>query len=727
MAEETKKPAPEADGTDKDTEFHREAVARYDAAWQREQENITAAYEDLEFLTGEQWDLMVKAEREAENRPCMTINELPQFIRQITGDIRQMRPAIKCVPVDDRGDPKTAKVNAGLIRYIENRSAASTVYYHGADSQVQAGIGHWRVITEYASDTTFEQEIRIDMIEDGVGVLWDPDAIRLDRSDAGYCFVPIDMSTGAFEKKYPDASTDSFGDQQFRAFQGWYLDDSVRVAEYWYKEPIKRKLLVFESQIDDLTDASPEELAEAQDLAARASAQGLDVRIEERDGYQVMRAVISGSEVLEEPKKWPGRYIPIVPVIGEQIQVGRKRFRHGAIRFARDPQRLLNYYMSADTEIVALQPKSPFVGTEKNFERHQDEWENANTQNLPFLTYTPDPANGGARPERVQPPVSSQGIREGLQLASEKLRATTGIYDASLGRQSNETSGKAIIARQREGDTGSYVYVENFSQAVGYTGRIVLDLIPHIYDTARTVRIVGEDGKEELVKVNQPAGVAFDGVGEIQHDVTVGAYDIVMEMGPSYNTRREEAREGMTAFLQSAPDAAPAVLDLVAKAQDWPMADEIGERLEAIMPPQMKAALAAKKGEPPPPPTPEQQAQAQAEQQQQELIAQEHQLKLGELQVKGKELQLKEAELEAKLAALAMPTQPAADPRVEQLAATVQEMGQVLGAIVQILQPQQPAPESQMPVEQPIIPTEPPQVPLEGLGMNRNAPAEALS
>jgi hypothetical protein len=690
MADETKKSV-DVDGTDKDTDFHREAVARYDAAWQREQENITAAYEDLEFLTGEQWDLMIKAEREAENRPCMTINELPQFIRQITGDIRQMRPAIKCVAVDDRGDPDTANVLAGMIRYIENRSRASSVYFKGADSQVQAGIGHWRVVTEYASDTTFNQEIRIARIEDGVGVLWDPDAIEQSREDAMYCFVPVDMSIGAFEKKYPHASTDSFGDQQHRAYQGWFTDDSVRVAEYWYKEPIKRKLLVIETQIDDLTDADPEELAEAEALVASASAAGLDARIEERDGYQVMWAVISGSEVLEKPKKWPGRFIPIVPVIGEEIQVGRKRFRHGAIRFARDPQRLLNYYMSADTEIVALQPKSPFVGTEKNFERFQEEWENANSQNLPYLTYTPDPANGGIRPERVQPPVSSQGIRDGIQLASEKLRATTGIYDASLGRQSNETSGKAIVARQREGDTGTYVYVENFSQAIGHTGSIVADLIPHIYDTARTVRIVGEDGKEELVKINQPVGVALDGIAAIQHDVTVGAYDVVMSMGPSYNTRREEARDGMQAFLQSSPEVAGGFIDLVADAQDWPNKDKIRERAELLLPPQVRAAIAQEKGEPLPP-SPQEQAHAQAEQQQQELVGQEHQMKLAELQVKGKELQLKEAELEAKLAALAMPTQPAADPRVEQLAATVQEMGQVLGAIVQALQPEQPAP-----------------------------------
>jgi hypothetical protein len=714
MADDTKKPDPEADGADKDTDFHRLAVQRHDSAWGREQENMQEAYEDLHFLAGEgQWDERVKQERLDQNRPCMTINRTPQFVRQITGDIRQMRPAIKCVPVDDRGDPKTAKVNAGLIRYIENRSAASTVYFHGADSQVAAGIGHWRVTTEYASDTTFEQEIRIEMIEDGVGVLWDPDAVRLDRSDAQYCFVPVDMSTDAFRERFPDALEDSFGDQQFRAFQGWFADDSVRVAEYWYKEPIKRKLLVFESQVDDLTDASPEELAEAEAIAAQASAQGLDVRIEERDGYQVMRALISGSEVLEQPTKWPGRYIPVVPVIGEQIQIGRRRFRHGAIRFARDPQRMFNYYVSAQTEIVALQPKAPFIGTDKNFERYQDEWENANNENLPYLTYTPDPANGGARPERSQPPVSSQGIREGIELAAENLKATTGIYDASLGNGGNETSGKAIMARQREGDTGTFVYIENFSQAVAHTGRIILDLIPHIYDTARTVRIVGEDGKEELVKINQPGNVELDGVGAVVHDVTVGAYDIVMEMGPSYNTRREEAREGMTAFLQSAPDAAPAVLDLVAKAQDWPMADEIGERLEAIMPPQMKAALAAKKGEPPPPPSPEEQAQAQAAEQQQQLVAQEHQLKAGELQVKAKELQLKEAELDAQLAALAMPQQPAADPRVEQLAAAVQEIGQVLSAVVQALQPQpEPALEQQMPPEMQPIMEPPPAAPI---------------
>jgi hypothetical protein len=275
--------------------------------------------------------------------------------------------------------------------------------------------------------------------------------------------------------------------------------------------------------------------------------------------------------------------------------------RHGAIRHARDPQRAFNYFVSAHAEIVGLQPKAPWLVTEKNVEEYEDEWENANVENRPYLTLHARRKNGGHVPTRVQPPVSSQGIAEGIKIAAENLQATTGIYNASLGAASNETSGKAIQARQREGDTGTYVYVEKYGQAIEHTHRIISDLIPHVYDTARTMRIVGADGTEELAEINQPGGLAMEGEheGAVQNDVTVDAYDIVFEMGPSYNSQREEAREGMLAFLQASPELAPVMLDLVAKMQDWPLADEVAERLEIMLPPAIKAQRAEKNGEPP--------------------------------------------------------------------------------------------------------------------------------
>ena len=182
----------------------------------------------------------------------------------------------------------------------------------------------------------------------------------------------------------------------------------------------------------------------------------------------------------------------------------------------------------------------------------------------------------------MQLPVSSQGILDGLTMAREDLRAVIGIYDAGLGRPSNETSGKAILARQREGDVGSYLYIDNFARAVRQTGNIINDLIPHVYDTERTIRIMGEDGKIDVMAINKAQGIdPASGDTVFAHDITAGSYDVVATMGPSYTTRREEAKDGMTSFIQAAPQTAPLVLDLIAKAQDWPMADAIAKGLPA--------------------------------------------------------------------------------------------------------------------------------------------------
>jgi hypothetical protein len=633
-----------------DNTFHKEALDRYDAAWKRDEENVLEGYADLLFLSGEQWDGDIKAARELDSRPVLTVNRLPQFVRQITGDIRQRRATAKVVPVDSRGDVETARIREGMHRYIENRSSAQAVYFQGVDQQVAAGRGAWRVTTEYASETTFEQEIRIEPIEDGLAVLVDPDALQPAKADADFIFVGVDLSIAKFKKKYPDAQVSDMGGGEVRAFQGWFGEDYVRVAEYFYKEPVKRTLLVGNGQVMDLTGAEPERLAAAHAAVAQAKAQGLpgDVRIEEREGFRVMRALISGAEVLEEPKPVPGPHIPIVVCDGEEMRIGRRIIRHGAVRHARDPQRMYNYYVSAQTETVALQPKAPWLGTERNFEEFQDEWERANLENRPYLRYTPDATNGNQAPQRVQPAVTSQGITEGLQIAAMDLQATTGIYNASLGAQSNETSGKAIRARQTEGDTGTFVYVEKAGQAIEHTHRIISGMIAHVYDTTRSMRIVGNDGDEQLVEVNKPAGIEEDGKADAAHDLTVDAYDIVFAMGPSYNTQRQEASEGMIAFLQAAPQITPLVIDLVAKMQDWPLADEIRERLESTLPPEIRAKIAEKNGEPPPEPPPPGPAEQVAMMEQEAAMATAKATAIkADAEVRKAELELRRVELEA--------------------------------------------------------------------------------
>ena len=571
-------------------DIHAKARKQYTTGYERERQNIENAYDDLKFRRGEvedQWD--AEALKARKGRPCLVINLLPKFIRQVTGDMRQMRPGVKAVPVDSRGDIKTADVQSGMFRYIENRSYAKNVYTTGADSQVTCGIGHWRVTTEYASHTTFNQEVRILGIEDGVCVVWDADSFMPTREDAAHCFVPVDMSLAAFKEKWPDAQASSFGENIEGAFSSWVSDDYIRVAEYWVKKPITRTLALFpDGSIDDLTD-NIENSDEKQIADSMAFLQTQGVRIEKRDSFKVCRYLMTCSEILEE-EDWPGMHIPIVPVIGEEVRIGREVYRHGIVRYARDPQRMNNYYASADAEVIALQPKAPWVGTQKQFEKHLDLWETANTDNHPFLAYTADPQAPGP-PQRVAPPAASQAIQLGRVQSGQDLQNVIGIYEGNLGDRSNETSGKAIVARDRQADTGTFVYMDNFSLAIQRTAQIVGDLFPHVYDTQRMMRIIGIDGKEQVVEINKP--IMEGGTNKIENDVTVGAYDFQVEPGPSYATRREEAREMMTAFIQAVPQAAPFIGDLYAKSQDWPMADEIGERLEFMLPPQVKAKMDA--------------------------------------------------------------------------------------------------------------------------------------
>jgi hypothetical protein len=606
---------------EKDAGLLKQALEDYDAAYEFQRGNIDDANEDLRFRRGrkeDQWDAAALEVRK--DRPCLTINGIPQFIRQVTGDMRQMRPSIKVNPVDSRGDPKTAEVLAGLVRYVENRSFAKHIYTTAADSQVACGIGHWQITSEYAGSSTFNQELRIVGIEDGVSVLWDPDSVLPTREDAMFCHVPFDISLRKFKKQWPEAPIEGFGHEMGHATDGWYTGDSIRVTVYWLKKPIKRSLVLApDGAIDDITDQT-EGFTKAQLASAAEFYQAQGFRFEQRDSFKVCRYLLTAGSVLEGPTEWPGMHIPIVPVLGEEVRIGREVYRHGVVRYARDPQRMVNYYASADAEVVALQPKAPWLGTVKQFQNNEDLWETANTQNHSRLIYTPDPLAPGP-PQRIAPPVASQAIQIGKTQALEDMKRVIGIYDSGLGQKSNETSGVAIQARDRQSDTGTFVYIDNFNMAVQRTGQILLDLIPHIYDTERRIRIIGADGSENLVDINKPQ--LEGGQEKVQNDVTVGAYDVTLDTGPSYATRRQEAQDGMKAFLQAFPEAAPVIGDLYAKGQDWQYASEISERLQAVLPPQIKQMIEKDKlaADPEAEVSPEQQQAKAAEQEAQQAQA----------------------------------------------------------------------------------------------------------
>jgi hypothetical protein len=637
----------------------------YEAGWNKDRDNQDEAYRDLRLIGDdktEHWDQDALTERTDEGRPALIVNQCPQFVRQVTGDMRQLKPAIKVVPVNDAASKEVAsKILPGMIRYIEQRSKAQSIYFGAADQQAGCGIGHWRVNHEYASTNTFAQEICIEPIPDGVAVVWDPDAVLPDRSDALYCFVPVDMAKRKFDRLYPGKSSDPLSPSTPTCFTSWFSDEHVRVAEWFYIDPEKKRLALYQDgKIDDVTG----------DEEAEAFAQAAGARIQVRDGHCVYRVLVSATEIIEGPDKWPGPDIPIVPLIGEEVQIGRATVRRGVVRCLRDVQRIYNYGISTKTEILALQPKSPWVGTNEQFEEYQDDWESANRRNLPYLRYKHVP--GVPPPQRSSPTVNTQHL-DGLLIEMQgAMNSTTGIYPAALGAKSNETSGVAIRARQNEGDTGTFVYLSNFQCSVQRTGQIIVNMIPQIYDTKRTIQIAGDDGKIDSMPINQPGmNEEGSGPGIGLNDVTVGAYHVAVEMGASFSTKREESREGMTEMLRTlGPQGASLFLDLFIKAQDWPLADKIAERAKELLPPNIRAKEAMEAGEqpppppPPPPPTPEQQAAMEleqkkaAEQQQANIeLARKNEIAEAQLQFDKSKMQFDQrmmpaiAELQAKIRA----------------------------------------------------------------------------
>lgn len=605
----------EMDTTDTDelkakdeAEFLKLALERFDRDVRADQDNRVKMLEDLKFEAGDQWPEAVRADREKDGRPCLTIPRTSQFKRQITGDIRLNKPSIKVRPVDGMADKKTAEILNGLIRNIEDQSRAGYVYSVGADCSVTCGIGAWRIVTEYSDDDGFEQDIRIKAIPNALSVVWDSNAVEPDKGDASHCFVHYRMSKREVKARYPDAQLIDFqvtgDDPEATHSADWYDTDSMRVAEYWVKKPYRKTIYKLSDgrTIDDAGLKQPDEVEYLKAAGVTV------VSTREVDTYKVCQYIMSGNEILEGPTEWAGRYIPIIPVMGEEIWVGETRVVRGILRALKDAQQLFNYMRSSSAEVIALQPKQPWVVTPGMIEGHEAMWNNAGKKNLPYLLYNPDPVAGGAVPQRQIPPQTANGFIAEAGMAADDMNAVTGIYPPALGQKSNETSGKAIMARDQQSDVSTFVFIDNIAYAIATTGKQLIDLIPRIYDTERTIRILGEDGSVQTETINK-AMVGPQGE-QIMYDLSRGKYDVTVETGPSFSSRRQEAAAGMTEFARVVPMAAPLIGDMLAEAQDWPNADKLKERLQAMLPPELRPPPMGPDGkplppQPPPPPPPD--------------------------------------------------------------------------------------------------------------------------
>lgn len=550
-----------------------EAIKFLRLVGEADSQNRAEALGDLKFAAGDQWPVEIQNSRNLESRPCLTINKIDAYVRQVTNQQRQQRPRIKVHPVNNEGDLKIAQVIEGITRHIEVNSNADTAYDTAFEYAVKMGWGYWRVNTNYVSEDSFDQEIYIDAVDDPFSVYFDPNSVNPDGSDAERCLITSVMSKREFRRQYPGAddganfSARATGDSDAE----WVTKEDIRLAEYWYVEREKATLVLLSDGTKVYEDELPSpELLDADNITI----------METRPSYRrkVKWCKLTAMEVLEE-RNWPGKFIPIIPCYGAQVVVEGKRKKYGLVRFAKDPQRMYNFWRTSMTESIALAPKPKWLIAEGQDEGHESEWALANIKSTPILRYKQKDIEGvpAPVPSRIQPEPPPEGIMVAAGAIADDLKTVLGIFDPAQALPGN-LSGKALQGQQQQVDLSNFHFYDNMTRSIKQTGKIILDLIPKIYDTTRVLRIIGVDGKPDLVTINE-----MQATGEVMNNVTVGLYDVVMETGPGYNSKRQQAVDMMMP-LMTEPQVFQAAGDLLFRNMDFPGADVIADRLAAMNP-----------------------------------------------------------------------------------------------------------------------------------------------
>jgi hypothetical protein len=578
---------------------------RFQQAMSAYSESREDELDDLRFYAGSpdngwQWPADVLATRGSVQgqtinaRPCLTINKLPQHVRQITNEQRQNRPSGKVIPADDKGDVEVAEIFEGMVRHIEYMSDADVVYDTACENQVVYGEGYFRILTEYCNNESFNQDLRYERIRNSFSVYMDPLIQDPAGEDARWCFISEDMEKSEFERLFPDASpitsimSQGIGDDSLSA---WISENTIRIVEYFYFVHEPKKLNLYPGN-QSFFDGSREDKQMKEMGLKPVKSRTVDVKV-------VKWMKTNGFEILEE-QDWAGKHIPVIRVVGNEFEVDGRIYVSGLVRNAKDAQRMYNYWVSQEAEMLALAPKAPFIGYGGQFEGYENQWKTANTTNWPYLEVNPDVTDGmGATlplPQRAAPPLAQTGLIQAKMGASDDIKSTTGQYDSSLGATSNERSGKAILAREKQGDVGTYHYGDNLTKAIRFATRQLIDLIPKIYDTERIARIIGVDGEVSMAKINpeqaEPVKKIVDQQGVVIEKIynpTVGTYDVVATTGAGYMTKRQEAMDAMAQILQGNPQLWTVAGDLFVKNMDWPGAQEMAKRLQKTIDPKLLA------------------------------------------------------------------------------------------------------------------------------------------
>jgi hypothetical protein len=529
-----------------------------------------------------QWDDVALAARKS--RPCLTFDRTNQFIQQVVNDGRQNKPSIKVLPADSQADPDVATKLEGIIRHIEYVSRAGIAYDTGLENAVRGGLGWFRVIPQVMRPETNEQEIRILRVHDPMSCLLDPNSTEPDGSDAMHGFVETIFTARAFKAAFPKAQAQSFDGDEY----GWFGSDYVRVVEYFEVLEKAQNALMVDIEGQRITVTEEEYWKAVKETGVKVPV----VQSFQMTKRSVKWCKATGADIIEETD-FPSQYLPLIPVQGHEIWIDGKRYLSGMVRQMRDAQRFHNYAISAAAEQVALQPKAPFIASAEAIEGYEDEWKGANSSNPSYLPFNArdDHQEALPVPQRAAPPVLGTAWGELIAYSSQAMESSVGMFKANLGQQGNETSGKAIRARQQEGDTATFHFIDNLSRSIEQLGRVVVDMIPRIYDTQRQARILGENGEQDFVQIapDMPQAAQKQGKKVTAINPNVGAYDVRVKAGPSYTTQRQETADQLSQLLQASPDMLPILGDVWVKMQDWPDADKVARRLQAMLPPEIKA------------------------------------------------------------------------------------------------------------------------------------------
>lgn len=579
--------------------FISQALERFNLADSDENYSRLEGLTDVLMVDGEgQWDSTIRGMRERKGRPCITINRLQPMLQHVTNEQRMSRPSIQVEPVAGGADPDSAQIRQGIIRHVEVRSHAKTVYDTAFERMLEKGWSWFRIVTEFESERSQNQTLRIEGFVNDFCVYWDPDAQDPTRKDMKWAFVVYDMPRGEYLTRWPKSKAaglsnfSSFGDDA----PGWFQSDSIRVAEYYYIKEVPEKLFYMadgsESKFESELDGTEYLAFDANGLpAGRMSARS-----------SVNWGLINAVEVLEgnhgddieantEGRKIAGKYIPLIMLTGRERIVNGQRRLSGMVRNAREPQRIYNYLTTAFVEMIALAPKSPFIAAAGQIEKYKKIWETANTENWPYLPYDPMTVDG----QNVPPPQRTEfnpqvlALAQGIREFDNDLKLIFNIFDASLGTAKPDQSGRAVVALQQRSDSGNMNWLDNSRRSLEHAGDVMLCQIPEVFDAPRIQTIVRPDNQRQQILINQE----FDEIlpapeGQKKpYYMQTGEYSCSVSIG-EYASKRQKAVASLSELAKNVPEAALGLLPLIIENMDTPFAAEALAIVKRLQPPQLQ-------------------------------------------------------------------------------------------------------------------------------------------